>query len=64
MSPQSTSNDLDLTLDWAKIKYKYANRKLMRDFLYDGNSNVSIICHHLRDVCNQNMHDHGLRRLE
>ena len=33
----------------AKAKYKYANRKVIQDFLFDSNSNVWSICYHLRD---------------
>ena len=47
---------LTLTLKWAKVRCKYAKEKLC-DFLFDGNSNVCPIHHHLRDIHSQNVHD-------
>ena len=44
-------------LEWAKVKCKNANRKSTHDFLYDCNSNIGNINHHLRDVRNKNVHD-------
>ena len=44
----------------AKIKCKYANRKPIRDFLYTGNGNIYPICHYLRYIRNENMHDFDL----
>ena len=40
-------------LELAKLKRKYAYRKLMRDFQYDDNSNE----YHLRYISNLNVHE-------
>ena len=52
-----------LKCDWhwplqrSKIKYKYANRKPIQYFLFDGISNVFPICYRLRDIHSWNLHD-------
>ena len=50
-------DDINLTLDWANVKCEYTNRKATGDFLYIGTSNVCSICHSLRDIHDQNLHD-------
>ena len=43
----------NLNVRMVKVKCKYVNRKLIHDFLFDGNTNVSCTCHHFqfRDIC-------------
>ena len=36
------------SLEWAKVRLKYAYRKPIFDFIFDGNGNV--VCHHFREV--------------
>ena len=48
---------LTLFLELATVKYKNANKQLIYGFIYDGNSDVYPIYHHLQDNHNQNMHD-------
>ena len=50
-------HDLDLSLELAKVKGKYANQLHIHNFIYGGNSNICIICHRSRDILNQNVHD-------
>ena len=39
------------TLQWAKVKCKYVSRRpAIYDFLLDGNSSISSVCHRLRDI--------------
>ena len=38
-------------LEWAKVKYKYTNRKAKHDFLFDDDSNICSISHRLRIIC-------------
>ena len=46
--------EMCMTLNWPfeLVTWKYANRKLIYDLLYNGNSNVCTVCHHLQDIRN------------
>ena len=46
--------DRDVTFRMSQCKCKYANHKPIHDFLYDGNSNIFPIFHHLQDIHHQN----------
>ena len=50
-------HDLDWPLKYAEGKCKYANRKPIHDFLYDGDYDIFLICHRLRYIHDQNVHD-------
>ena len=50
----------DLTFKWVKVKYKYANRRSIHDFLSDGNSYIFPIYHHWPHIHNKNVHDFDL----
>ena len=41
-------------LEWAKVKYKCTNQEVIQDFIFDGNSNICSIYHHLRDIRKSN----------
>ena len=51
---------MTLTLRWAKVKSKYANGKIVCNFLFVGNDNVFPICHRLQDFHSRNVHDFDL----
>ena len=53
-------HDLERPLKWAKVTCQYTNQKSIDDFLCIGNDNVCPICHRLRDIHSQNMHDLAL----
>ena len=38
-------------------KYKYANRKRIGNFPFDGSCNAYLTCRHLRDIRNRIAHD-------
>ena len=49
--------DLDLDLQWVKVKCKYTNRKQILDSLCISNNNVCPIGHRLRNIHSQNLRD-------
>ena len=46
-----------LTLQYIKVKCKYANQKSIYDLLFDGNHNFYPISHHFKVIHCQNVHN-------
>ena len=48
---------LIVTLEWTKIKGKYADWKPIHDLLVDGNSNFLCVSHHCKGILCWNVHN-------